>query len=100
MSNYILGRSDEHPPLHPIPLLPKCISRNEVICKTVVYAPSTVPWVTDLMRGVALKSGLDFEEDFLALGSFLLISRLFISPNTCFFRRCKTRKWIFWISGR
>lgn len=63
---WVLNRTDPHPTGEPYAsALPKCtIGSGQKECITMRYAPTNVTWVEDLMRRVAIRSGLDFETDF------------------------------------
>lgn len=69
MSNIILSKEDEFPAVRPIVGLPKCIAREGIPCKTLVYAPQTIDWVNELMHNLAARANLKFEEDILPMGS-------------------------------
>ncbi len=52
LSDYILSQDQEFPPSSPLGNIPRCVSRNSLPCKTILYAPSDVEWVTSLMQQV------------------------------------------------
>ena len=44
----------------------KCIRSPQFDCKTLIYAPSGVGWVENVLRIVASRNGLSFENDFIS----------------------------------
>ena len=64
MADAVLARDEPRPPSTPVGSLPRCQSDG---CVTLVYGPSGVPWVEALMREVARRNGLSYEDDFQRL---------------------------------
>eukprot|EP01116_Phalansterium_solitarium_P019773 TRINITY_DN564_c0_g2_i1.p1 TRINITY_DN564_c0_g2~~TRINITY_DN564_c0_g2_i1.p1 ORF type:complete len:1819 (+),score=747.59 TRINITY_DN564_c0_g2_i1:87-5543(+) len=69
LTDYVLDRDTEFPGVNPLGPYPRCIQHNGIACKTIVFAPSSYPWVQDVMRNLATRTGLDYEADFLPMDS-------------------------------
>lgn len=64
LSNYVLNRPIDNPPLVEIGTIPRCHPRYPNNCSTILYGPPNVPWVETVMREVARRNHLHFETDF------------------------------------
>ena len=61
-----------YPAAETITPLSRCTQRQNIACKTIVYAPMDMVFpegfsVEEIMRAVAAEAGLDFDSDFLGL---------------------------------